>query len=154
MLTLFRCALHRFFRRTSWGILFLIGALSYPAQLDLMVRYVTRGVPAADLLAMRAAAYGKLVEPLLFYSKISISIGIFCLVNLLGWAALMVVPVLIHWATGRYKEENTEFPVRRGFKGTFLIGLTDGQRMAVFVGVWALELLVAVASVQAGFTIQ
>jgi hypothetical protein len=148
------CVLRQQLRRWLWLLLFVAGALSYPLQLRWMVNFVTAGADRADLLAMRAAAYAKMVSPLYFFSKTSLSIGIFCLVNLLGWAALLVVPVLIDWATGYYKKQRADFPETRGFKGTFLLGLTDWQRMLVFVAVWALEIFTAVESAKAGFTIQ
>lgn len=148
------CVARQLLRRWAWLLLFVAGALSYPAQLRWMVDYVTAGASGADLLAMRAAAYAKMVSPLYFFSKTSLSIGIFCLVNLLGWGALLVVPVLVDWATGFYGKGRGEFPATRGFKGTFLLKLTDWQRILVFVAVWALEIFTAVESVKAGFTIQ
>ena len=148
------CTAHRLLRRWNWAYLFVLGALSYPWQMAWVVSYAVRLVPTADRQAVAAATWGKLVDPVLFFSKTSISVGVFCLTNLLAWASLLVVPVLMDWALSYYKEPKADFPATRGFKGTFLLDLTGWQRMLLFVLVWGVELHIASESIKAGFTIQ
>lgn len=151
----FICALRQQVRRLSWYYLLALGLISYPYQLYLLLQWDVAGLPLADRAAAADASYAKMVDPVLFYSKVSISIGVFCLINLLAWASLRVIPVLVDWATGYYREEQrADFPLTPGFKGTFLKELSHGQRMAVYLAVWGLEMFVAWGSIEAGFRIQ
>jgi hypothetical protein len=146
----------QFFRRWVWGLLFVPGVLSYPLQMDLLVRYLLRQVPKGDYAQALDATYAKLVDPLFFYSKVSIAIGMFFLINWLAWAALnLAMPVLPDWAKGWYKQPRADYGVRSGFKGTFLgDGVSDTARLAFFFVGFGLELAVAWGSVDASFRIQ
>ena len=154
MLARFLCAARRLLRRWAWGLLFIPGIVSYPFQMDALVHYLLRHVSRADYASALDAAYAKLVDPLLFYSKLSIGVGMFCFINFAAWAALnMVMPVLPDWAVGDYRAAKAGYPATPGFKGTFL-GLSASQRMAVYFGAFGLELLVAWGSIAAAFQIQ
>jgi hypothetical protein len=148
------CWLRQQVRRLSWAYLFVLGLASYPYQLYLLLKYQVAGMPLQDQAGEAARFYAKLVDPVLFYSKVSISVGVFCLINLMAWGSLRVIPVLIDWATGYYREERADFPAHPGFKGTFLKELTGAQRMATYIAVWGLELVIGWGSVHAGFSIQ
>lgn len=148
------CAIRRFLRRWSWGLLFIPGIISYPFQMEGLVRWTVRHVPNQDLQDSLAAAYAKLVNPLLFYSKLSIAAGMFCFLNLAAWGALnMVMPVLPDWAVGDYRTGKNGYPATPGFKGTFL-SLSAEWRMVVYFLAFGLELVAAWGSVAAAFQIQ
>lgn len=120
------CTLRQLLRRWSWFLLFAAGLCLYPVQIYWQVRYAAQQVASTDQATAAAAEAAKVVDPALVFSKFSIAIGVFCLVNLLAWCALnMVLPVLADWAKGRYgtlehaQAVGLENPVV-GFKRSFL----------------------------------
>jgi len=123
------------------------------------VREAAHQAASADQAQAAAAEAAKVVDPALVYSKFSIAIGVFCLINLLAWCALnMVLPVLADWAKGRYSTGpgaaavGLDAPVV-GFKRTFLSLSAEGRILVYFLG-FGLQLLAAGLGVYAAFTIQ
>ena len=155
----FICGIQQHLRRKSWFYLLIAGLALYPFQQYAMIRWQESQVPGADQAQAAAIAAGKVVDTLQLYSKFSVAVGSFVLINLLAWAALnMVMPVLADWAKGRYSEDGhaamvgIDVPVP-GFKRTYLT-LTGAQRLAFFFVGLGLELLVAGIAVDAAFRIQ
>lgn len=147
------------FRRWSWLLLFATGLGLYPLQTYWQVRYAASQATGPDQAAVAAAEAAKVVDPALVFSKMSIALGVFCLINLLAWAALnMVLPVLADWAKGHYSTaENAaavglENPVV-GFKRTFL-GQSGLWRILLYFIGFALQLFAAGLGIYAAFTIQ
>jgi hypothetical protein len=88
------------------------------------------------------------------YSKMSLAVGVFCLINLLAWSALnMVIPVLPDWAKGDYRERVGDYPAQPGFKGTFL-ELAGIWRILVYFLFFALEIYAGSQSIEHAFKIQ
>jgi hypothetical protein len=146
-------------RRQSWAYLFVAGLLLYPAQIYWQIRHAASQVPSADRAEAAAAEAAKVVSPSLVYSKMSIAVGVFCLINLLAWAALnMALPVLPDWAKGEYSDDaraavvGIQAPVV-GFKRTFL-GLSPIARILVYFLGFGLQLFAAGLAVYAAFQIQ
>ena len=155
----FMCDVQQHLRRKSWFYLLALGLVLYPFQQYALIRWQESQVSGADQAQAAAIAAGKVVDTLQLYSKFSVAVGAFCLINLLAWAALnMVMPVLADWAKGRYSEDGhaavlgIDAPVD-GFKRTYL-KLTGAQRLAFFFVGMGLELLTAGISVDAAFRIQ
>lgn len=152
------CWLRRLVRRGSWYFLFPVVVLAYPYFYNFLIYLELRGIRSQDVADAAAAAAAKMVDPVQFYSKSLVAISNFCLINALGWAALLVVPVLVDWATGYYnKPENIEavglqYPVM-GFKRTFL-SLSGAWRIGFYILVWAIELGIAAHSVDSAFRMQ
>ncbi len=152
------CALRRLVRRGSWYYLFPLVVLAYPYFYNLLIRLEIRGLRGQDVVEAAGAAAAKMVDPMQFYSKSLVAVSNFCLINALGWGALLVVPVLVDWATGHYsKPENyqavgLQYPVT-GFKRTFL-SLAGTWRIGFYILVWAIELGIAAHSVSAAFQMQ
>jgi hypothetical protein len=148
------CKLRRFIRRWSWGLLFVPGLLLYPVQQDFLLNWVVSKDPNPDRDQAWAAASAKVVDAVQIYSKMSLALGVFCLINLLAWAALnMVMPVLPDWAKGDYREPVAGYPAQPGFKGTFL-RLPDSLRIGVYFLFFALEIYAAATAVEHAFRIQ
>ncbi len=99
------------------------------------------------------------MDPALVFSKMSIAVGVFCLINLLAWAALnMVLPVLADWAKGHYDTAEGVAAVGLGrpvvgFKRTFLRQPGRWRILLYFLG-FGLQLFAAGLGVYAAFTIQ
>jgi hypothetical protein len=146
-------------RRWSWLLLFATGLSLYPLQIYWQVRYAARQAAGADRAAVATAEAAKVVDPALVFSKMSIAVGVFCLINLLAWAALnMVLPVLADWAKGRYGTAENAAAVGLahpvvGFKRTFLRQPGRWRILLYFLG-FALQLFAAGLGVYAAFTIQ
>jgi hypothetical protein len=154
MLTTFTCALRRFFRRWSWALLFVPGLLLYPLEQKALLGWVASQDPNPDRDQAWAAASAKVVDAVQVYSKMSVAIGVFCLLNMLAWAAInMAIPVLPDWAKGDYRQPVANYPAQPGFKGTFL-RLSDIQRMLVYFLFFALEIYAAGVSIEHAFRIQ
>jgi hypothetical protein len=148
------CKLRRFFRRWSWLLLFVPGLLLYPVQQTFLLNWVISKDPNPDRDQAWAAASAKVVDAVQIYSKMSLALGVFCLINLLAWAALnMVMPVLPDWAKGDYREPVAGYPAQPGFKGTFL-RLPDGVRIGVYFLFFALEIYAAATAIEHAFRIQ
>jgi hypothetical protein len=172
-------------RRQSWFYLFVAGMLFYPAQIYWQVRHAanqahdaaasealkafpfkTSAQATAALATIKeattqaaAAEAAKVVSPSLVFSKMSIAVGVFCLINLLAWAALnMALPVLPDWAKGDYSDDTRaaavgiQAPVV-GFKRTFL-SLSPIARILVYFLGFGLQLFAAGLAVYAAFQIQ
>jgi hypothetical protein len=146
-------------RRQSWFYLFVAGLLLYPAQIYWQIRHAASQVPSQDQAEAAAAEAAKVVSPSLVFSKMSIAIGVFCLINLLAWAALnMALPVLPDWAKGDYSDQQRaaavgmEAPIV-GFKRTFL-SLSPIARILVYFLGFGLQLFAAGLAVYAAFQIQ
>lgn len=93
------------------------------------------------------------------YSKMSLAVGVFCLINFLGWAALNIaIDVLPNWAKGDYNDTDRAAsaglatPVM-GFKRTFL-NLDPLPRIVVYFLFFALEIYAAASAVDHAFKIQ
>ena len=146
-------------RRWSWLLLFATGLGLYPLQTYWQVRYAASQAASADRAAVAAAEAAKVVDPALVFSKMSIALGVFCLINLLAWAALnMVLPVLADWAKGYYGTAENAAAVGltspvAGFKHTFLSQSGRWRILLYFLG-FALQLFAAGLGVYAAFTIQ
>jgi len=150
----FLCTAQQLLRRWSWSLLTLSGLLLYPLQQYWLIRWQASAAPAADEAQAAAQAAAKVVDVLQVYSKFSIAVGAFCLLNLLAWGALnMTVDVLPDWAKGYYKQQRADLPRVPGFKGTFL-RLSHEGRMAVYLAGWGLQLAAAGLSIWAAFQIQ
>lgn len=157
--TRFWCTARQLLRRWSWFLLFVGGVALYPVQVYWQVRYAASQVSQGDVFEAAAAEHAKLVDSALLFSKLSIAVGVFCLINLLAWCALnLVLPVLADWAKGRYSTlENAqavgmEQPVV-GFKRTFL-GQSGLARIALYFVGFGLQLFAAGLGVYAAFNIQ
>lgn len=153
------CTARQLLRRWSWFLLFAAGLSLYRVQIYYQVRHAAAEAASADQATAAAAEAAKIVDPALVYSKMSIAVGVFCLINLLAWCALnMVLPVLADWAKGRYATQGNadavglEAPVV-GFKRTFLqqAGL---DRIKLYFWGFALQLFAAGLGVYAAFQIQ
>lgn len=146
-------------RRWSWLLLFITGLGLYPLQIYWQVRYAASQATGTDQAAVAAAEAAKVVDPALVFSKMSIALGVFCLINLLAWGALnMVLPVLADWAKGHYATAENAAAVGLsepvvGFKRTFLHQSGRWRILLYFFG-FALQLLAAGLSVYAAFIIQ
>lgn len=173
----FFCTLRQGLRRASWLLLFVAGLFVYPAQVAWQTNSAANEAAAsaaanaldkpnatpADVLSAAAHAASivraQVVSPTYLFSKLSIAIGVFCLINLLAWAALnMVLPVLPNWAVGRYGTADNATAVGLaapvvGFKRTFLSLSAEGRILVYFLG-FGLQLLAAGLGVWAAFTIQ
>lgn len=180
MLTRILCTARQLLRRWSWFIAVVGGLLLYPLQQLYLIRQeanaartaatvealknfpfktsaeATAALATIDEAAAQAAAQAsaKVVDVLQVYSKFSIAVGAFCLLNFLAWAALnTTVDVLPDWAKGYYKQQRADLPQQPGFKGTFL-RLSHAGRMAVYLAGWGLQLAAAGLSIWAAFQIQ
>jgi hypothetical protein len=152
------CWVRRLVRRGSWYYLFPLVVLAYPYFYNFLIYLEIRGLRSQDVVDAAAAAAAKMVDPVQFYSKSLVAVSNFCLINALGWASLLVVTVLVDWATGHYsKPENYQAvgldkPVF-GFKRTFL-SLEGVWRIGFYILVWAIELGIAAHSVESAFRMQ
>jgi hypothetical protein len=154
------CTARRILRRWSWFFLFVGGLCIYPAQIYWQVRYATSQAASGDAVHAATLAMTKVVAPSYVFSKMSIAIGVFCLINLLAWCALnMVIPVLPDWAKGDYatgeraQAVGLEQPVV-GMKRTFLGGISPLARICLFFVGFGLQLFAAGLGVYAAFQIQ
>jgi hypothetical protein len=156
--TALSCKVRRIVRRGSWYFLFPVVVLAYPFFNDLIIWWQVQKAEGGDAAQKASVAAAKMVDEVQFYSKSLVAVSNFCLINALGWAALLVIPVVVDWATGHYsKPENAqavglEAPVT-GFKRTFL-NLSGAHRIGFYLLVWAIELAVAGESVYSAFRMQ
>jgi len=159
MLTRLTCFLRQAARRWTWGYLFIAGLLLYPVQIAWQAHRAAAGLLGDERLTAQAAALAKVVDPDQVYSKMSLAVGVFCLVNLLGWAALnLAFDVLTNWAKGGYGDAEAAARVGManpvvGFKRSFL-GLEPLPRLVVYFLFFALEIYAATAAVEHAFRIQ
>jgi len=153
LLTRLACRVRRLLRRGSWYYLFPAVVLAYKPFYDFILWLETRGLLGADRDNALAAAAAKMVDPTQFYSKTLVAVSNFCLVNALGWGSLLVIPVLVDWATGYYTSQRAALPVVPGFKRTFL-ELQGRERLAFYVVIWVAELVMASHSLDSGFRMQ
>lgn len=154
------CGVRRILRRWSWFYLFVGGLCIYPVQIYWQVRYATSQATGGDAVHAATLAMTKVVAPSYVLSKMSIAIGVFCLINLLAWSALnMVIPVLPDWAKGEYATLDRatavglDMPVV-GMKRTFLGSISPLARIALFFVGFGLQLFAAGLGVYAAFQIQ
>jgi hypothetical protein len=154
------CIARRLLRRWSWFYLFVGGLCLYPAQIYWQVRYAVSQAASGDAVHAATLAMTKVVAPSYVLSKMSIAIGVFCLINLLAWSALnMVIPVLPDWAKGDYASATRaeavglDYPVV-GMKRTFLRDISPLARIALFFVGFGLQLFAAGLGVYAAFQIQ
>ena len=151
--------LRQVLRRWQWGYVLVAGLFLYPLQINWQARYAAWQAGHADGLTAAAAVLGKVVDPDQVYSKMSLAVGVFCLINLLAWGALnLVLDVLTNWAKGGYADPEKAAaaglpaPVV-GFKRTFLT-LDPLPRIGVYFLFFALEIYAAAAAVEHAFRIQ
>ncbi|SNC67367.1 hypothetical protein SAMN06265337_1926 [Hymenobacter gelipurpurascens] len=149
------CAVRRLFRRHSWAYLFVIGLASYPVQYYWQVRHAaSQGTNARDAADLAAATASKMVDPTQVFSKMSIAVGVFCLINLLAWFAHnLATPVGPDWAKGDYRTSKNGYPATPGYKGTFL-ALGHKERLDAYNRERLFQIIAAGISVWAAFMIQ
>ena len=153
------CGVRQLLRRWNWAYLFLLGLLAYPTQIYWQARRAAEGLAGEDRVAALAKSLAKVVDPDQVYSKMSLAVGVFCLINFLGWAALnLAIDVITNWAKGDYADAERAAAVGLaapvvGFKRTFL-GLEPLPRIVVYFLFFALEIYAASAAVEHAFKIQ
>jgi hypothetical protein len=173
MLYTFFCRAKQLLRRHLWLLAFAAGFFVYPAQ----VRYTeqvaaynaaeeARAAPGHTLDSIAEAATqaaadtrAQVVAPSYLFSKLSIAVGVFCLIMALGWGGLqLVIPVIPNWATGDYADPDRAAAVGLdapvvGFKRSFL-RQSDLARVALLLGFLGLLVVAAGIGVWAAFSIQ
>lgn len=172
MLTLF-CRLKQLLRRQLWLLAFAAGLFVYPAQVRYTSEVAARNAaeaaaaaPGYTLQSIAAAAAqaaadtrAQVVAPSYLFSKMSIAVGVFCLIMALAWGALqLVIPVIPNWATGDYADKDRAAAVGLaapvvGFKRSFL-RQSDLARVCLLLGFLGLLVVAAGLGVWAAFSIQ
>ena len=167
------CRAKQLLRRHLWLVAVAAGLFLYPAQVDYTVRVAAGNAaeaasasPGRTLESITAAAAqaaadtrAQVVAPSYLFSKMSIAVGVFCLIMLLGWGALqLVIPVIPNWATGDYADPDRAAAVGLdapvvGFKRSFL-RQSDLARVGLLLGFLTLLVLAAGLSVWAAFSVQ
>jgi hypothetical protein len=179
------CRAKQLLRRHLWLLAFVAGFFIYPAQVHYTVQAAAdearaaaatnalkafpfknsaeayAALTAVDNAGAQAAAdtRAQVVAPSYLFSKLSIAVGVFCLIMTLGWGALqLVIPVIPNWATGDYADPERAAAVGLdapvvGFKRSFL-RQSDLARVSLLLGFLGLLVVAAGIGVWAAFSIQ